>query len=220
MSEPEPDITATAPDAVRDPSLRQLEAFSTGVFAFAITLLALSLVVPHLNGSVGALRLTREWPQFLSYILSFILIGLTWNNYQRMVGMIHRPAHWLIWLNILLLMDVAFLPYPTALLGQYALMPGAQLVAALLYGGTLTIGGIFYNAIGWYALSAGLIDPSTPAGEMRQLLRHWTLGPTLYLICTLLAFLNLWISLGGFALLAILYILPPPPISRRSKQVE
>lgn len=80
MNPPEAEAGATSPETMRDPSLRQLEAFSNGVFAFAITLLALNLVLPRLTGSVGAGRLLHqlgtEWPQFLSYILSFILIGL------------------------------------------------------------------------------------------------------------------------------------------------
>lgn len=73
MSEPQAKVRALTPEVTRDPSLLQLEAFSNGVFAFAVTLLALGLVVPHLTGSVGAGRLASElggeWPRFLSSIV-------------------------------------------------------------------------------------------------------------------------------------------------------
>jgi hypothetical protein len=106
----------------KDPVINRVEAFSDGVFAIAITLLALGLEVPQvqLTASPNLLfhALLAEWPRFAISVLSFILIGEVWVNHHRMFSYIHRSAHWLIWLNLGLLLSVVvwrcFLQCPLA----------------------------------------------------------------------------------------------------------
>ena len=202
----------------RDPTLARLEDFSNAVFAIAITLLVFELTVPHLTGTVSAERLWRalgtDWPRLFSYILSFVLVGQIWINYQRMMGHIHRPDHWLLWLNLALLLMVSGYAFPTSLLGEYALKPGAQTVAAVIYGGWLTVSGLVYNLIWWHAVSKHLVAADLAAPYLHRLGKFYWLGIATNLVVTLLALLNVWISLLGFFCLAVFYILPPPRVAR------
>jgi uncharacterized membrane protein len=161
--------------------INRVEAFSDGVFAIAITLLALGLTVPHVqlttSPSLLLHALLAEWPRFASFALSFVLIGEVWVNHHRMFSYIHQSAHWLIWLNLT--------PFATELLGEYALQPDSQLVATVIYGATWTLGGVFYNALWWYAShNHRLIDPQL---DIQPITHHWILGPILYGASTLLA---------------------------------
>jgi uncharacterized membrane protein len=128
----------------KDPLINRVEAFSNGVFAIAITLLALGLEVPQvqLTASPNLLlhALLAEWPRFAIFVLSFILIGEVWVNHHRMFSYIHRSAHWLIWLNLGLLLSVVVIPFATELLGEYELQLGSQLMATVIYGATWTLG--------------------------------------------------------------------------------
>jgi uncharacterized membrane protein len=153
---------------------------------------------------------TAEWPRFAIFILSFVLIGEAWVNHHRMFSCIHQSAHWLIWLNHGLL-SVVVIPFATELLGGYALQPGSQ-VATVIYGATWTLGGAFYNALWWYAShNHRLIDPKL---DVQPITHCWILGPILYGANPLLAFISVWLSLAGFAFMALLYILPAPQPAR------
>lgn len=202
----------------RDPTLARLEDFSNGVFAIAITLLVFELAVPHLTGTVSADRLWQalgtDWPRLFSYVLSFVLVGQIWINYQRMLGHIQRSDHWLLWFNLALLLVVAGYAFPTSLLGEYALKPGAQTVAALIYGSWLTLAGLWYNLIWWHAVSKHLVAADLAAQYLYRLGKFYWLGIATNLVVTLLALLNVWISLVGFLCLAVFYILPPPRVAR------
>ena len=134
-------------------SVGRAEAFSDGVFAIAITLLVLDIRLPTGTASEPALlgELLGLWPSFLSYAVTFLLIGMIWMNHHRMFHHIHRTDGTLLGLNVLLLMSIAFLPFPTHVLAEAVYSGRGEHVAAVLYGLTLVIGGVFYNAIWWYA---------------------------------------------------------------------
>jgi uncharacterized membrane protein len=166
----------------KDPVINRVEAFSDGVIAIAITLLALGLEVRQvqLTASPNLLlhALLAEWSRFAIFVLSFILIGEVPGNHHRMFSYIHRSAHWLIWLNLGLLLSVVVIPFATELLGEYELQPGSQLVATVIYGATWTLGGVFYNALWWYAShNHRLIDPDL---DVQPITRRWILGPILW----------------------------------------
>jgi uncharacterized membrane protein len=204
--------------AARDPTLQRVEDFSTAVFAIAITLLAFELVVPPLTGPVSASRLWQalgaDWPRLFSYVLSFVLVGQIWINYQRMLSHLQRADHWFLWLNLLLLLLVAGYAFPTSLLGAYALKPGAQTVAALIYGAWTTLAGLAYNALWWHARAKHLIRPGFEPHRLQRLGKFWALGIVVNGIVTVVALLNVWISLAGFLGLAVFYLLPPPHVGR------
>ncbi len=131
-------------------STNRLEAFSDGVFAVAITLLVLNLQIPQL-ATVSELvpKLGALWPKLLSYALSFVIVGIYWVAHHNTFHYIKRSDRNLLWLNILLLLCIVFLPFPTALLGQYP----EQQVSVIIYAGTLVLTGLVLQALWWYATS-------------------------------------------------------------------
>ena len=140
----------------------RVEAFSDGVFAIAITLLILSVGIekaPH--GNLGS-YLVDLWPAYVAYAVSFLTIGIMWVNHHLLFDNFARVDRPMLLLNILLLMLIAFVPFPTAVLAQFIQTDGAR-AAAVLYGATLiaflsaTTSLILFAAIAlFYALSAAL----------------------------------------------------------------
>ncbi len=118
----------------------RIEAFSDGVFAVAITLLVLNLQVPQLAASVVSRELLPKlfelWPKLLIYVLSFVIVGIYWVAHHNTFNYIKRSDRFLLWLNLLLLLCIVFIPFPTALIGQYP----EQQISVVIYGGTLVIG--------------------------------------------------------------------------------
>lgn len=161
-------------------STNRLEAFSDGVFAVAITLLVLNLQVPQLASaselvsSLGAL-----WPKLLSYALSFVIVGIYWVAHHNTFHYIKRSDRNLLWLNILLLMCIVFLPFPTALLGQYP----EQRVSIIIYAGTLVITGLVLQALWWYATSRyRLVDRNIDPRLVQRATRRNLTAPLIYLL--------------------------------------
>ncbi len=97
----------------------RITAFSDGVFSIAITLLVLNLCVPTVPGELLD-QLGKQWPSLLSYILSFVIVGIYWVAHHNMFHYIKRSDRPFLWINILLLMCVAFIPFPAGLLGQFS----------------------------------------------------------------------------------------------------
>jgi uncharacterized membrane protein len=141
--------------------------------------------------------------------LSFIAIGIMWMNHHAMFRDIERVDHTLLVLNILLLMGVSFLPFPTAVLAEYLRDADSRIMATLLYGGTLVVNAVFFNAL-WLYASRGrrLIDEHVSDLRIHQRTWRFLLGPTVYSVSLLTAFISPWISLWLYVGLALLYLLP------------
>jgi TMEM175 potassium channel family protein len=185
----------------------RLETFSDGVFAIAITLLILEIRPPE-DFSHLARGLLDLWPSYAAYAASFLLIGGVWVNHHAMFRRIARADRWLLLLNLLLLLDVAFLPFPTAVLAEALREGEGEVVACVLYGATLTIGGVFFNSLWAYAASHGgrLLRPEVAPAAARGVGRRFVVGPTAYAIATLLAFASPWASLAVFVALTLFYL--------------
>ncbi len=142
-------MDAHSPTASRSDTAR-IEAFSDGVFAIVITLLVLDLKVPQLPPSAppDALlpALLDEAPRLFAYTLSFLVIGLFWIGHHRTFRYIQSFDGTLLWLNLLLLLSVSFVPYPTAILSAY----GGP-VAVRFYAGTLAAAGLLHTLLWLYA---------------------------------------------------------------------
>jgi uncharacterized membrane protein len=134
----------------------RLETFADGVFAIAITLLILEIAVPHVGAgeSLGA-ALADQWPSYAAYLVSFITIGIMWVNHHHMFTLIQRSTHSFLMLNVLFLMPIAALPWPTALVAEYIRDHSARPVATLVYGGTMVAIAIMYNVVWRYAVHRG-----------------------------------------------------------------
>src|SRR3954447_9653371 len=128
----------------------RLETFSDGVFAIAATLLVLEISVSSTDELGLGHALLHIWPQYLAYITSFVTIGIIWMNHHHTVSLIARTDRTLLFINNLLLLTVAFLPFPTKLVGDYLRDPGEQ-AAALTYAGTLVAMAILHQVWWQYA---------------------------------------------------------------------
>ena len=191
-------------------STSRVEAFSDGVFAIAITLLILEIRLPGSTAGLTDARLRAEllglWPSYLAYAISFLLIGMVWINHHRMFRYIERVDGVLLGLNVLLLMDVAFLPFSTDVLAQSLRGTSAEHTAAAFYGLVLAVGGVFYNAL-WLYASYGhrLLGEHITPREARALGLRWSLGPLFYLVAAGVGLINAVASLGCYVLLLVFY---------------
>ncbi|KQV15315.1 hypothetical protein ASC99_06800 [Kitasatospora sp. Root107] len=184
----------------------RLEAFSDGVFAIAITLLILDIRVPKEGPLLQGL--IHEWPAYCAYVVSFLIIGMVWMNHHTMLFYIRKVDRGLLLFNLLLLMNVAFIPFPTHVLAEAMSSGEGGRTAAVFYGLTLTLGGIPFNAI-WVYASRGhrhlgnMITPEQ-AAVMR---RHFLMGPVLYLGATLVGLISAVASLTIFGVLLLFYMI-------------
>ena len=187
-------------------STNRLEAFSDGVFAVAITLLVLNLQIPQL-ATVSELvsRLSALWPKLLSYALSFVIVGIYWVAHHNTFHYIQRSDRNLLWLNILLLMCIVFLPFPTALLGQYP----EQRISVIIYAGTLVLTGLVLQALWWYATSRyRLVDRNIDPRLVQRATRRNLTAPLIYLLAIGISWFSVPASLVLFLLVPLYYILP------------
>lgn len=190
-------------------STNRLEAFSDGVFAVAITLLVLNLQVPQLAASVVSRELVAKlvelWPKLLIYALSFVLVGIYWVAHHNTFHYIKRSDRNLLWLNILLLMCIVFLPFPTALLGQYP----EQRVSVIIYAGTLVITGLVLQLLWWYATSrCRLVDRNIDPRLVQRATRRNLTAPLIYLLAIGVSLFSVPASLVLFILVPVYYIFP------------
>jgi uncharacterized membrane protein len=186
----------------------RLEAFSDGVFAIAITLLVLEIKVPPPNTALWA-ALLQLWPSYLAYVVSFLVIGAIWINHHAMFKHIVRVDGTLLLLNVLHLMLIAFLPFPTAVLAEAFHRGMDESVAAAFYGGILTVIGIFVNAMWQYAARGNrLLSTHLTATKVRQIGRQFLIGPTVYAIATVVALVLPWLAVLLYILLNVFYLWP------------
>ena len=182
------------------------EAFSDGVFAIAITLLILIVGVEHApHGDLGR-ELLDEWPAYLAYAVSFVTIGIMWVNHHAMFRHFRRVDRPLLLLNVLLLMLIAFVPFPTRVVAEFARSDADRRAAALLYGSTMTITAILFFAV-WIYGSRRLLAPDVDRREVTGITRSYVPGAPTYATATLLAFLSSIASLIMFAAIALFYAL-------------
>lgn len=191
----------------------RVEAFSDGVFAIAITLLVLEIRVPSPDttehGRALLVALRGLWPSYLGYTLSFVTIGIMWANHHSIFHYIRRADRYFVLINVMFLMCISFLPFPTALLAEYLPEAAGRTMAVATYSATLVVIALAYNALWWYAAAGDrLLDPGCDRDAVRTISRRYAAGPISYGISLGLAFVNVWASLAVHAVLAALYLLP------------
>ncbi len=185
----------------------RVEAFSDGVFAIAITLLILEIKVPREAEHLGS-ALLHQWPSFLAFLASFFTIGVMWMNHHRLFTLIEAADDTLIGLNLLLLLGVTWVPFPTALLSEH-LTTHNDRVAGLVYSGSFFAISIVFQVLWQYATRAAGIIARDKGDDARRITRQYIWGPLFYLIAILLALVSGTAVLIWSALLAIYFALPP-----------
>jgi len=186
----------------------RLETFSDGVFAIAITLLVLLFEVPDVSeGRSLADVLEHQWPSYASYAVSFVTIGIIWVNHHTLFRHIVRVDRVFLFINVLFLMCVAFIPYPTAVISRYVRSDDAS-AAAVMYGLSLTATAICFNALWQYAARGfRLLAADADRREVAGITRSYWPGAFLYAGATAVALASATASVVLFLLLALFYVL-------------
>ena len=189
-------------------STTRIAAFSDSVFAFAATLLVLNIKVPEvLPAQLAELpsQVLHLWPQVLSYMMSFVIVGIYWVAHHVMFHHIKRSDRVLLWLNIAFLMCIAFIPFPTALLSRY----GVVQTAVVVYAGTLTITGILLEILWWYATRRHyLIEKELPDRVIRLGTIKTIIAPCAYALSIAVSFFSPKLCIIFFVAIPAFYILP------------
>ena len=183
----------------------RLEAFSDGVFAIAITLLVLELHAPKLEeGQRLWPALVDEWPQFAAYLASFAILGIMWINHHSMFRQIQRADRGLMFLNLLLLLWVTLLPFPTSLFAEHLEDDNGH-VAGAVYSTTLTLAAIAFSLIWWYVLRHHLVEHTMSKAEIRKSLIRYSVGTVVYGATIGISFVSAQLTLLIVFLLALYY---------------
>jgi uncharacterized membrane protein len=189
---------------------QRVEAFSDGVFAIAITLLIIEIGVPHVRagGDLGG-AIQDLWPSYFAYILSFVTIGIYWTNHHSLFHLFDHTDHQFLVLNVFFLMTVSFLPFPTAVLGEFLKDSHHQETAITFYAF-----GVLLPAVGWFVVWAygvwrGLLVHDIDPGYVRGLTLQYAGTVLLYVFALALVLVSEWATLAVAAGLTALYLLPP-----------
>jgi uncharacterized membrane protein len=170
------------------PGPGRLEAFSDGVLAIVITLLVLELKTPHLaapdDAGEALAALLALGPKFLGYLLSFFFVAVFWVNHHRFFRLVQRVDAGLLWLNILLLLALSFVPFPTGMIGEY---PG-NAAGLALFALVLMTAGLAFNLMWRHARARQLYHASVSPALVAQATARGLVGPALYALAAALAF--------------------------------
>jgi len=184
----------------------RLEAFSDGVFAIIITIMVLDLKVPH-GTNFAALRAVL--PVFLSYVMSFLYVGVYWNNHHHLLHAVDRVDGKILWANLHLLFWLSLAPFTTAWLGENGIAPGP----VALYGIMLLFAGIAY-----FILTKALIAQHGKDSNIAKFIgkdRKGLVSLLVYCVALPIAFVRPVLSCAGYVLVLIMWLLPDPRIEKR-----
>jgi uncharacterized membrane protein len=185
-------------------SLERLVFFSDGVFAIAVTLLALEIRLPATEGTLTNMQLLHNleviWPKYLSYVVSFMVIGFFWMGHHRKFRLIERYDHSLLMLNLLLLMVIAFVPFPTSVLSAHW-----NQTATIFYALTMTLAGVLSAAIWWYASRHNrLVNPHLDPQQSRREMLRALVVPGVFMFSVGPALINADLAKFSWLLIALL----------------
>lgn len=189
--------------------LTRLEAFSDGVFAIAITLLVLTLHVPEkATGNIDLWqKLGGQWPFFIAYVSSFLFILIMWLNHHDIFALLAHSDRTFAILNGMLLMLIAFVPFPTALVAEYIMQPAGK-TATLIYGGTYVLLAICFTGLYLYASGPGRLIRQEATVSTQVPVWRASMGIGLYGVAALVALLNPLVSIAFSIVISLFYIVP------------
>jgi len=189
-------------------STARLETFADGVFAIAATLLILNVEVPDLGEHSLAYELTKLWPAYIGYAVSFLTIGIIWVNHHTVMGQLRGIDRTFLFINVFFLLCIAFIPFPTRLLATYVRTDNGE-AAAFAYGITLTVTAIFFNLMWRYAIGAGgrLLRPDADRRVVDGITRSYRPGVPMYAGATVVGVFQAEIGAALFSAIALFYVL-------------
>ena len=179
----------------------RLEAFSDGVFAVAITLLVLEINIPA--GENLWHQLKEEWPSFASFFVSFWVIGIIWVNHHGLLDHLKRTDRGVLYLNLLVLMTVVFIPFSTALMAEHLKSGDDEKVAAIVYASAFLAMGIAFGLFWTYIVKHRReLGVEIPDEEVRRMSVGFMIGNPLYAVAVVMAFISpavVLVIVGGVA---------------------
>jgi uncharacterized membrane protein len=183
--------------------LERIMFFSDAVFAIAITLLALEVSLPEIDGQLTNTQLLQNllgiWPKYLGFVISFMVIGVTWMGHHKKFSFINRYDRNLMMLNLLLLMFVAFLPFPTMVISEYG-----NRTATIFYALSVIMIGLLMALIWWYAASHHrLISSQVSQRQWRHEMKRSLVVPLIFGLSIIIAFINDDLAKYSWLLVAI-----------------
>ena len=189
----------------------RLEAFSDGVLAIIITIMVLELKVPHATSLDALVPLV---PVFLSYVLSFVFVGIYWNNHHHMLHATHAVSGRILWANLHLLFWLSLFPFTTAWMGENhgAPTPGA------VYGLVLLL-----TALSYLLLQRAILRLEGPQSTLASAVGRdlkGKLSPLGYALAIPLAFVHEWLAWGLYVIVALVWLVPDTRIERRISAEE
>ena len=184
----------------------RLEAFSDGVFAIAITLLILEVKIPGHNVNLDH-TLLHEWPSYFAYAVSFVTIGIMWVNHHQLFKFVHDTDRKLLFVNLGLLMLVAFLPFPTAVVAEFIERSSQARAAVVLYGTTLTLTAIFWQLLWYWAIDRPhIVGANADRAGIVAISRSFWFGVPVYASGTAVALASPLTGFAFFAAVALFYV--------------
>ena len=186
----------------------RLEAFSDGVVAIIITIMVLEMRAPH-DTDLASLR--PLLPVFLSYVLSFVHIGIYWNNHHHLLHTARHVTGGILWANLHLLFWLSLVPFVTAWMGvnHFEQQPVA------LYGVVMMMSGVAY-----YILTTTLIRHHGPESGLRAAVGNdfkGMISVVMYVIAITVSFANHWVSLAIYVAVTLMWLIPDPRIEKRAR---
>jgi hypothetical protein len=191
----------------------RLEAFSDGVIAIIITIMVLELRPPE-GATFHALFEGHLRAKFAAYVLSYIYLGIYWNNHHHLMHTVDRVDGAIMWANLHLLFWLSVVPFTTAWMGEHA----GETEPAVLYGASLLMAAIGYTVLVRTIISEQLTHSRGTQSKLRDLVGQDVKGLIsigIYVTGGVLAFVNPWLSYVAFAAVAIIWLIPDRRISQR-----
>jgi len=196
--------------------LTRIEAFSDGAFAIVVTLLVLELKVPmlkdHASVSELAHHLLESLPKFVSWLISFIIVCKFWLNHHHVVGLARHADYAMVWFNSIFLMGQSFIPFPTALMGEY---PDNRL-AVSFFGVVFAVNTFLFLILHAYIVRR-LIKPELAALQDPRGIIKAFIGPASYLVGAAFAWVSVHAAFVVYALTPLFYITPPEGRAARKR---
>ncbi len=189
----------------------RLEAFSDGVIAILITILVLELKIPHGENWEA---LEPVVPVFITYVMSFVFIGIYWNNHHHMLHLVTHVDGKILWANLHLMFWLSMVPFVTGWMGENHFAPAPTAA----YGAVLLLSGVAF-----LILSRAVIAQQGPGSKLAAALgrdRKGTASAVLYAAAIPLAFWNRWISCALYAFVALMWLVPDRRIEAQFKQPD
>lgn len=192
---------------------RRAELFSDGFFAIVITILVLEIKVPEEEGTHLWEGLAAQWPHYAAYVVSFMVIGVMWVNHHTIFSHLKKVNRTLLFLNLMVLMVVAVIPWTTAVLAEHLKDPEAAKIAAILYSAWTVVYAIAFMGFWWYITHVGhLFHDRVDRKGARATRLRFGLGSIAYPITLLIAVFSAPLALFAHGVIALYYAANQIPI--------